>query len=633
MKKLKAVIPLLTLALLIGCSSGETKNEGSGKKSEALIGNPENSLFWGDTHLHTTNSPDAFAYGNRLGFEDAYRFAKGEVVDIDGQKVQLETPLDFLVIADHAEGFGIVNELKNKNPALMTDSLLRRWSKMLNGTKEEGTLAGKEMPEALDKGTLPPIIKDPKVMGPIIKSIWNNYLGIADRYNEPGKFTALAGFEWSSMPNGNNVHRIIVFRDDKEKTGQTLPFSAMQSTNPEDLWAYLKQYETKTGGKVLAIPHNANVSNGKMFALTNAKGEEMTKDYASQRAVWEPLTEVTQTKGQSESHPTLSPNDEFAGQNIFGWDKANLTFSEKKQPSMFEFEYARGALKNGLMLKEKLGINPFKFGMIGSTDSHSSMSSADDNNFYGKFSTQTFDHNRANVNYTPDDKHPELKRMGWEYCASGYAAVWAKTNSRQDIWDAMKRKEVYGTTGSRMQVRFFGGWDFVADDVKKADYAKIGYQKGVPMGGDIAPVAGKKAPSFMIHAAKDPKGANMDKVQVIKGWTKGGKTFEKIYDVVWSGDRKVDAKGKLPSVGNTVDVKTAKYTNTIGAAELATVWTDPEFDATAETFYYIRVLEIPTPHWTLYDAVRYGVVHPKEAPIFNIEKAYSSPIWYSPVKN
>jgi hypothetical protein len=341
---------------------------------------------------------------------------------------------------------------------------------------------------------------------------------------------------------------------------------------------------------------------------------------------------VTQTKGQSESHPTLSPNDEFAGQNIFNWDKGNMTFSEMKKPSMLEFEYARGALKNGLLLKEKLGINPFKFGMIGSTDSHSSLSSTDDNNFYGKFSSQTFDHNRSNTNYRHDESGKGLARMGWEYCASGYAAVWAKSNSRKDIWDAMKRKEVYGTTGSRMQVRFFGGWDFNKKDIQKANYVSLGYQKGVPMGGDIAPNSSKKAPNFMIHAAKDPKGAHLDKIQIIKGWTKGGKTFEKIYDVAWAGKRKLDKNNKVASVGNTVDLKTATYTNTIGATELATVWTDPDFDPSVEAFYYVRVLEIPTPHWTLYDAVRYGVTHPKETPSVNIEKAYSSPIWYSVTK-
>lgn len=636
MKKTKYAIAILTVFVLlvfIACFAINKKDaEQAYKPTGTLVENSENSLFWGDTHLHTSNSPDAYAFGNRLGFEDAYRFAKGEVVEVDGVKAQLETPLDFLVIADHAEGFGLVTELKNGNPALLTDSLLRRWHRMLNGTKEEGAILAKEMPEALDQGTLPPIVKDPKVMGPIMKSIWNNYLGIADRYNEAGKFTALAGFEWSAMPNGNNIHRIVVFRDDKDKTSQILPFSALQSVKAEDLWAYLKRYEEKTGGKVLAIPHNANMSNGRMFALTNTKGEEMTKDYASQRATWEPLTEVTQTKGQSESHPTLSPNDEFAAQNIFTWDKGNMTWAEMKKPSMLEFEYARGALKNGLLMKEKLGINPFKFGLIGSTDNHTSLSSADDNNFYGSSPPQVADHNRVNQNYWKLENRPEVKRLGWEYCASGYAAVWAKSNSRKDIWDAMKRKEVYGTTGSRMQVRFFGGWDFNKKDIQKANYVSLGYQKGVPMGGDMVSNKNKKAPTFMVHAAKDPKGANLDRVQIIKGWTKGGKTFEKIYDVAWSGKRKLDKKGNLPSVGSTIDLKTATYKNTIGATELATVWTDPEFDPSVEAFYYVRVLEIPTPHWSIYDAVRYGVTHPKEAPSVNIEKAYSSPIWYSVTK-
>lgn len=597
----------------------------------SLIENLENSLFWGDTHLHTSNSPDAFGYGNRLGFEEAYRFAKGEIVEVNGMKAQLKTPLDFLVIADHAEGFGVVNELQKGNAELMKDSLLRRWNVLLNGTLEESSLAAKEMPDALDKGILPKSLTDPNIIGPIMKSIWGNYLQTADRHNTPGKFTALTGFEWSSMPGGNNLHRVVVFRDNIDKTSQTLPFSSLQSNDPEDLWRYLKKYEEKTGGKVLAIPHNANMSNGKMFAFTNSKNEPISTDYANRRANWEPLTEVTQTKGQSESHPTLSPNDEFANQNIFTWSDANMTFSEIKKPSMLEFEFARAALKNGLLLKEKLGTNPFKFGMIGSTDSHTSLSSADDNNFYGKFSTQLGEKNRMNKNYNHGMPN-QLKRMGWEYVAAGYAAVWAKSNSRTDIWDAMKRKEVYGTTGSRMQVRFFGGWNYAKNDIQKANYVKLGYEKGVPMGGDILPNATKKAPSFMIKATKDPNGANLDRVQVIKGWAKNGKTFEKIYEVTWSGKRKLDSNGKLPSVGNTINTKTGEYTNNIGSIELATVWADPDFDANTEAFYYVRVLEIPTPHWSVYDAVRYGIEHPKEAPIVNIEKAYTSPIWYSPTK-
>ncbi len=633
MKKAPLILSTLTVSTFVFFlfSSNTDKQVVLEKAADNLIENPENNLYWGDTHLHISNSTDAYAYSGRLDFDGAYRFAKGEEVEIEGNKAKIGTPLDFLVIADHAEGFGIVNELKRGNPALTKYELFARWSRMLNGTKEEGEIAGKEMPEALDKGTLPDVVKDPKVIGPITRQIWHQYLDIADKHYAPGKFTTLAGFEWSSMPNGNNLHRVVVFRDNKDKTGQMLPYSSLQSNDAEDLWNYLKKYEEKTGGKVLAIPHNANMSNGRMFAMTNFKGEEMTQDYATRRANWEPLTEVTQTKGQSESHPTLSPNDEFAAQDINSWDDGNMTYSEMKKPSMLEFEYARAALKNGLLLKSKLGINPFKFGMIGSMDSHTGMSSAEDNNFYGKFGTQSFDKGRASKNYRKSEKSPELKRMGWGYVASGYAAVWAKTNSRADIWDAMKRREVYGTTGSRMQVRFFGGWDFSKNDIEKADYVKIGYKKGVPMGSDLASASNKK-PSFMIHAAKDPKGGNLDRIQVVKGWTKDGKTFEKIYDVVWAGKRKLDNKGKLPSVGNTINYKTATYKNTIGATELATVWTDPEFAPTVEAFYYVRVLEIPTPHWSVYDAARYGVEHPKEAPKANIEKAYTSPIWYSITK-
>jgi len=372
-----------------------------------------------------------------------------------------------------------------------------------------------------------------------------------------------------------------------------------------------------------------------MFTLSDFAGNPMTVEYASLRSRWEPVVETTQIKGDSESHPFLSPNDEFSSYGVAGWDIGNLNLAEMKEDDMLQYEYSREALKNGLLLEEKLGINPFNFGMIGSTDSHTAMATADRDNYTGKFTNMVNDPNRALHGEEIGDANSsvdERRRYGWQYLASGYAAVWAESNTREDIWDAMKRKEVYGTTGPRIQLRFFGGWEFSKEDLNSADYVTKGYNKGVPMGSEMINSGGSKAPKFMIAVSKDPKGANLDRVQVIKGWTKGGNTFEKIYDVKWSGERQIGSDGKLPAVGNTVNASKATYENSIGAAELSTVWSDPDFDADVSSFYYVRVLEIPTPRWTTYDAVRFGIELPDEVPLSVQERAYSSPIWFKPGK-
>lgn len=595
--------------------------------------NPNNNLYWGDTHLHTTNSPDAFAFGARLTPDDALRFAKGETIESEGRELQLDRPLDFLVVADHAEGLGIINEIMGENPLLMKDPLLQKWAKQLKAGGEQASQTGRELINLFAAGKLPESLRNRAVMGKIVKQIWADYLTTTEQHNTPGKFTAFVGYEWSALPQGNNLHRVVIYKDGKDKAGQTLPFSSSISNDPEDLWKAMQAYEDKTGGKLLAIPHNGNVSNGLMFTLTDFLGNPMTKEYAALRSRWEPLVETTQIKGDSEAHPFLSPNDEFASYGIKGWDQGNLNMSGVKKNEMLQYEYSREALKNGLLLEEQLGVNPYDFGMIGSTDAHTALATADSDNYSGKFTNMVNDEKRAlreeeigHSNGSGDQK----KRQSWQYLASGYAAVWAANNTREALWDAMKRKEVYGTTGPRIQLRFFGGWDFQKNDVKAADYVSIGYQKGVPMGGNLLKNDQGKAPSFMIVAAKDTKGANLDRVQVIKGWTKGGKTFEKIYDVTWAGERKIGADGKLPSVGNSVDIAKATYENSIGEAELTTVWTDPDFDPSIGAFYYVRVLEIPTPRWTTYDAARYNLDLPNELPKTVQERAYSSPIWYSP---
>jgi hypothetical protein len=423
----------------------------------------------------------------------------------------------------------------------------------------------------------------------------------------------------------------VIYRDDGDKAGQVEPFTTYPpagSTTPEDLWKVLQAYEDKTGGQVLAIAHNGNLANGMMFPwdVNPASKEALTREYAQTRMNWEPLYEVTQIKGDGETHPFLSKNDEFA--NFERWDKGNLNLSERKNNDMLQGEYARTALQTGLQLEQKLGVNPYKFGMIGSTDSHTSLATADDNNFWGK--------NTPSEPSATRFEHPFMSTklatiMGWEQTASGYAAVWATDNTRAALWDAMKRKETYATTGPRMTVRFFGGWDFAENDAETSDVAEAGYGRGVPMGGDLEAAPAGKAPTFLVAAMKDPEGGNLDRIQIIKGWIDAQSArHEKVYDVAWSGDRKLGDDGKLPAVGNTVDVANATYTNSIGSPELAAVWKDPDFDPGVPAVYYTRVIEIPTPRWTTYDAQRFNVKMPKEVPMTTQERAYTSPIWYTP---
>lgn len=582
-------------------------------------------VLWGDTHLHTANSLDASAFGNTLGPEEAFRFARGEqVTSSTGQLVKLSRPLDFLVVADHAEGLGATVELKGGNPLLMANPTLRKWHDMM--AAGQGVDAAMEIIRSVGTATTPREMFDPRM----IKSVWQAYTKTAERYNEPGRFTALIGYEWTSNKAGNNLHRVVIFRDGKEKADTILPFSAVNSENPADLWKFLDSYQEKTGGSVLAIPHNGNLSNGRMFALVDFDGRGLTREYAETRARLEPLYEVTQIKGDGESHPFLSPNDEFSGYEL--WDKGNLDLTEVKKPEMLQYEYARSGLGLGLKLEKELGTNPYKFGMIGSTDSHTSLSTAEEDNFFGKHSGAEPDPDRAKHAFmqTPDKS---VTLFGWEMTASGYAGIWARENTREAIFDAMMRKEVYGTTGPRMIVRFFGGFDFKPEDAVTRSPAEIGYAKGVPMGGDLTAAAPGKAPTFLVAALKDPIGANLDRIQIVKGWqTADGQLKDKVYDVVWAdaATRKPGADGKLPAVGNTVDVPNATWTNTIGDPELITTWIDPEFDPAQRAFYYARIIEIPTPRWTAYDAKKFGVTMPKDVPMTTQERAYTSPIWYTP---
>ena len=594
---------------------------------------PTRPLF-GDTHLHTGFSLDAGAAGCSLTPVDAYRFARGEEIRASsGQPVKLSRPLDFLVVTDHSDNMGWFPDLFAGKPELLADPQARRWYDMI---KEGKTLdAAIEIVRAFGSGTMSKAnVYDSN--NPSYRAAWQKTIDAAEKANDPGRFTAFIGYEWTSNTGGFNLHRNVIFRDNGEKASQVVPFTVtkpMGSDNPRDLWKWMAAYEEKTGGQVLAIAHNGNLSNGRMFPMIESfTGKPVDREYVESRAKWERLYEATQIKGDSETHPMLSPNDEFADYET--WDKGNLDLTELKKPEMLEFEYARSGLRNGLKLEEKFGTNPYKFGMVGSTDAHTGLTAVEEDNFFGKTTSGEPSAERLTHPFISSTDGTKTI-MEYELTSSGYAAVWAQENTRESIWDAMQRKETYATTGPRMMVRFFGGWEFGAKDAQSRMPADIGYRKGVPMGGDLSVAPPGKSPTFLVAALKDPIGANLDRIQIVKGWLdKKGATQEKVYDVVW-GDadtRKAGADGKLPAVGTTVDVANATWTNTIGDPELITVWTDPDFDASLRAFYYVRVLEIPTPRWVAYDAKFYGTAIPKDAKASGQERAYTSPIWYTPEK-
>ena len=587
-------------------------------------------VYWGDTHLHTGMSMDAGAFGARLGPEDAYRFARGEeLTSSTGLQVRLGRPLDFLVVADHSDNMGFFPRLYAGDPGMLADPTGKRWYEMIQAGGQQGVQVAIEVITAFSNNEFPEALAS--LPGtPAYRSAWEETINAAEKYNEPGEFTAFIGYEWTSNTAGNNLHRVVIMRDDGLRAGMVEPYTTLAplgSDNPRDLWNWLQAYEDKTGGRVLAIAHNGNLSNGIMFPMLDTfTGRRFDRAYAETRAAWEPLYEATQIKGDGEAHPYLSPTDEFADYET--WDQGNLDLSVAKENDMLQYEYARSGLKIGLQLERQLGVNPYKFGMIGSTDSHTGLATAEEENFFGK---------HAGTEPSPERyKHPmaqigDKKYESWDMVSSGYAAVWATENTREAIFDAMMRKETYATTGPRMLVRFFGGWEFTAADAQNRLPAEIGYTRGVPMGGDLSARPASKSPTFLVAALKDPFSGNLDRIQIVKGWLDGrGERHEKVYDVVWSGDRRPGSDGKLPPVGNTVDVANATWTNTIGAPELITVWTDPDFDASQSAVYYARVIEIPTPRWTAYEAFRFGITLPDEVPMITQERAYTSPIWYTP---
>ncbi|MFD0980029.1 DUF3604 domain-containing protein [Tropicimonas aquimaris] len=589
--------------------------------------------FFGDTHVHTALSADAGGGGTTLLPRDSYRLARGEqIVSNTGQPVKLSRPLDFYMITDHSDGMGAITDILAGAPNILADEQGKQFHEAFAQGGQMARMAAQELTKQFAQGTISPALNY-QPGNPAYKRVWDDIIAAAEEFNDPGVFTTFIAYEWTSLVKGNNLHRNVIFRDGPERAGQVVPYTTTPpfgSPDPRDLWAWLENYEATTGGDVTAIPHNGNLSNGMMFALVDdfADGAPLDAAYAEQRQKWERLYEWTQMKGDGEAHPLLSPEDEFA--NFETWDFGNLDATERKTPEMLPGEYARSGLLRGLELESELGVNPFKFGADGATDTHTGMTTVEEENFFSKFTAYEPNPERAkNVGRTFPDG--EIAYESWIYSAAGLTAVWATDNTRGAIFDAMERRETYATTGPRMTVRFFGG-DFAEDALRRRDLAQVGYSGGAPMGGDLAAPAEGDAPDFLVYALRDPIGANLDRIQIIKGWidAETGEAMEKVYDVAWGGDRAPGADGKLPPVGNTVDLSVPSWTNDIGASELGAIWTDPDFDPAESAFYYARVIEIPTPRWTAYDAVKFGVEMGPDVSMITQDRAYTSPIWYAP---
>jgi hypothetical protein len=576
--------------------------------------NPDNDVYFGDVHVHTGWSFDAFTNGSKTTPMDAYAWAQGKsITGSGGPEMQIETPLDFYMVADHAEYMGVFNQMSNPDSPLSKTELAKGVTSPDPNVRLQ---AFASVLRDMSAGKSDPQLSDPT----LARSVWAEIIKAADANYAPGKFTTFAGFEWTSNPDKRNLHRVVVFRDTAHLPDLVL--SALDTDDPEVLWKWMDDQRAK-GSTLLAIPHNANASDGLMFDTVKRDGKPIDAAYNRTRAANEPLYEITQIKGTSETHPDLSPTDEFAG--FEQWD---YTLSaDFERPTHRRGSFARQALLDGMSQAAKGAGNPFKYGFIGDTDTHNAAASVEEFNYTGKFAFE----NDAKTRLVGIPGQPKgQKQQVEEFSSGGLAGVWAKENTREAIFDAMQRRETFGTSGPMMKVRFFGSFDYAPEDVKQADFVKRAYAKGVPMGGDLKPGAGK-APTFLVMALKDPKSGNLDRIQIVKGWIDAaGKQHEKIYDVVWSGDRKIGADGKLPAVGNTVNVETATYRNDIGAAQLEVGWTDPDFDPGEHAFYYARVLEIPTPRWNTYDAVRMKMPPLTKVPATIQERAWSSPIWYLP---
>jgi hypothetical protein len=625
-------IILLTTAFLAYATSAVLAQDNAPKSAYSPNADrnfPTMALF-GDTHVHSALSADAGGGGTTLLPRDMYRFARGQQVSSNtGQPVRLSRPFDFYMLTEHTDGMGVITDIMRGAPNILADEQGKKFHEEFAKGGEAAKQASIDLIAMFSQGTLSAaLLYQPGSAG--YENTWKDLVQAAEDFNEPHVFTAMIAYEWTSLVAGNNLHRNVIFRDGPSRALQVSPFLMAPpkgSPDPRDLWKWMQAYEDKTGGDVLAIPHNPNLSNGIMFAANDTfrDGAKFDPEYLKTRAQWEKLVEIGQTKGDSETHPVLSPTDEFA--DYERWDWANLDVSEVKTPEMLPYEYVRSVLQKGLAFKQSQGTNPFKLGFVGGSDIHTGLTTQDDNNFFGAFTWMEPSSTRA-TSVAKSNEKLGISYKGWQYATPGPTVVWATENTRAGVFDALERREVYATTGPRITVRFFGG-DFSDSDLKHRDLARIGYEKGVPMGGDLT--ATETAPSFLVYAMRDPIGANLDRIQIVKGWVEAdGTTMEKVRDVVWSGDRSPGADGKLPAVGNTVDLSIPSWNNSIGTTELGVVWTDPGFDPIQNAFYYARVIEIPTPRWTAYDAVKFDIDMPSDVKMITQERAYTSPIWYNP---
>ena len=624
MRAMKALLLLLASATLIfslsACSTNKSESPAAtqGAQSQSVQSaqsrpprNPLKNAYFGDLHLHTGYSMDAFAFGTRTTPEDSYKYAMGETVEYMGKPQKRIAPLDFLAVTDHAEYLGAVRDTIDPNgPFAKTEW----YTVMTNPDPAVSASAFRKLIGSTIVNKPLPEFNDPK----LLRSAWEKYSAISDKYYKPGKFTTFVGFEWTSAPQFQNLHRCVIFAD----KGPAMPYTAFDSLDPEDLWRYLEA-QRKLGLDVIAVPHNGNASNGLMFSTKDMSGKPITRDYAERRMANEPLAEIIQAKGQTDTSPALSPTDEFA--NFEMW--LYLIGSDKKANSATG-SYLRQAYGVGQEQQAKLGVNPFKYGVEAGTDFHSGITSTEPSNFPGSHGNQDSDPKTVITATTSVGGEPPTALS-----SGGLTGVWAEENTRESIFAAFKRKETFGTSGTRIKVRMFAGWNYPGDLTKQADWVKAAYDGGVPMGGDLTAPSGTAAPTFVVHAIKDPESGNLDRVQIIKISTRNGKSQERVYDVVWTGDRKPDPKnGKVPAVGNTVDVKTATYQNSIGSSELLGEWTDPSFDPKAHATYYARVLEIPTPRWSTYWAAKLNLPPNPNVAATVQQRAWTSPIWYAPAK-
>ncbi len=586
-------------------------------KGERGKPNPLKNVYFGEQHMHTVNSPDAFAFGTRNTPDDAYRFCKGEPIKIHttGETVKKKTPYDWCALTDHAEYMGVMPLLLKKDNPLANTEI----GKMIaSGDPKQGEAAFQQIITSAAINTPISYMIDAKVM----RSIWDEQKKITNKHNEPGKFTTLIAFEWTSIPQYQNLHHNVFFRDDK---GPDVQFSSFDSVKREDLWTY-QEVQRSLGHENFSIPHNSNVSNGLMFPPRTSYGTQITKEWAERSAANSVAVEMAQTKGASETNPSLSPNDEFAGFE----DYYHNLLGSGGVVGKVDGSFVRQGLITGIGFQEMLGANPYKFGIVAGADTHNGASDNEEFNYFGV---------HGNTDKTPEVRLSSQGSVAGEparrFSSPATTAVWAPKNTREAIFDAIKAKETYGTSGTFIRLRFFGGWDYPGDLLGDREFVKKAYAGGVPMGGDLPPHPAKdfaKAPKFAVWALKDPNSGNLDRIQIVKGWFDRGYAYEKVYDVVWADaqNRKVDAYGKVAPVGNTVDIKQATYTNNIGDSQLSAVWTDPDFDPTHHAVYYVRVLEIPTPRWTTYDAKKLGIDPPQDVAPTIQERAWSSPIWYTP---